>query len=192
MNLQGKRVAILATDMFEESELVKPRAALEAEGATTAVLAPHEGEIQGARHFDKGIKVKVDGLITDARPSDYDAVLLPGGALNADKLRSDPDAQSFVRSIDANGKPIAVICHAPWLLVSAGLVRGRNLTSYYTIADDLINAGAEWRDEPVVTDHNLVSSRQPDDIPLFNAAMVKLFAEVRIPTFREILWDDDL
>jgi protease I len=176
-DLTGKRVAILATDMFEEAELLEPRQALDDAGAQTEVIAPHDGELQAARHFDKGKTVKVDKTIDQVNPDDYDAVLLPGGALNADNLRVEEAAQRFVQELDSAGKPIAVICHGPWLLASAGLTEGRHLTSFHTIKDDLENAGAEWSDETVVRDANWVSSRQPDDIPQFNQAMLELFAE---------------
>ena len=176
-NLSGLRVAILATDLFEEAELVEPRKALDDAGAITVIIAPHSGEIQAVKHDTKTQKVKVDQTLEQADPDDFDAVLLPGGAMNADKIRMDENAQEFVRDIDDSGKPIAVICHGPWLLVSAGLVDGRHLTSYYTIQDDVRNAGADWSDEECVRDENWVSSRQPSDIPAFNREMIKLFQE---------------
>jgi protease I len=176
-NLSGARVAILATDLFEEAELVEPRKALDEAGAQTVVIAPHAGEIQAVRHDTKTQKVKVDQTLEDADPEDFDAVLLPGGAMNADALRMDDNAQQFVQEIDDDGKPIAVICHGGWLLVSAGLVDGRHMTSYHTIQDDIRNAGAEWTDEEFVRDENWVSSRQPSDIPVFNKEMIRLFAE---------------
>ena len=145
----------------------------------TFVVAPKAGQIRGVRHDEKAGTVPVDATLDQARADAFDAVLLPGGALNADQLRMNPKAQEFVRGIDAQGKPIAVICHGSWLLVSAGLVKGRALTSYSTIQDDLRNAGAEWSDRAVVRDRNWVSSRQPKDIPEFNRAMVGLFAEYR-------------
>ena len=175
--LSGMRVAILATDFFEQSELLEPRKALEAEGAKTTVIAPKAGEIRGVKHTDEGEKVKVDLTLDQAKPDDFDAVLLPGGALNADALRVEKKAQELVRKIDAAKKPIAVICHGPWLLVSSGLVRGRSMTSYHTIQDDMKNAGARWEDKEVVRDGNFVSSRKPADIPAFNRAMIELFAE---------------
>ena len=176
-NLAGMRVAILATQNFEQSELTDPRQALEEAGATTRVIAPKSGEIQGVKHDEKGEKIAVDLTLDKANPEDFDAVLLPGGALNADHLRVEPKAQEFVRRIDSAGKPIAVICHGPWLLVSAGLVRGRHMTSYHTIQDDLRNAGADWEDKEVIRDRNWVSSRQPGDLPAFNRGMLELFAE---------------
>jgi len=177
--LDGYRVAIIATDLFEEAELVEPRKALEEAGAKTKVIAPHAGEIQAVQHDKKTQKIKVDQTLDQARPADFDAVLLPGGAMNADALRMEKKAQEFVRQVDREGKPIAVICHGPWLLVSAGLVRGRHMTSYYTIQDDLKNAGANWVDEVSVRDRNWVSSRQPSDIPQFNRNLIELFLEAR-------------
>jgi len=178
-NLSGIRVAILATDLFEEAELVKPKEALEQAGAKTTVIAPHPGEIQAVQHDKKTQKVKVDQTLSEAVPGDFDAVLLPGGAMNADALRVEKKAQQFVQEIDRAGKPIAVICHGPWLLISAGLARGRKLTSYHTIQDDLKNAGANWQDSEVVRDRNWVSSRQPSDIPAFNREVTNLFAEAK-------------
>ena len=180
--LRGMRVAILATDMVEEAELTEPRQALEDAGAITELISPKEGSIISANHFDKSELYKVDVLLDVAQALDYDAVFLPGGALNADMLRVEPKAQQFVQQLQEAGKPIAVICHGPWLLISADLVEGRQLTSYHTIADDIRNAGGEWVDHEVVIDENLVSSRQPDDIPAFNEAMVELFAQVHEDT----------
>ena len=177
--LEGLRVAILATDLFEEAELVEPRKALQEAGAQAVVIAPKSGEIQAVQHDKKTQKVKVDMTLDEARPNDFDAVLLPGGALNADALRMEKKAQEFVKNVDSTGKPIAVICHGPWLLISAGLVKGRHMTSYKTIQDDLKNAGANWVDEVSVRDRNWVSSRQPGDIPEFNRNMVELFAEAK-------------
>ena len=175
--LDGLRVGILATDLFEESELIEPRKALDEAGAQTIVVAPHGGEIQGVQHDKKGKTVKVDRPLDQVTADDFDAILLPGGAMNADALRMEEKAQEIVREIDRQGKPIAVICHGPWLLVSAGLVRGRRLTSYHTIQDDLRNAGANWEDREVISDRNWVSSRKPDDIPAFNREMIRLFSE---------------
>ncbi len=176
--LKDLHVAILATDMTEESELLEPRRALEAAGATTELIAPKTGEIICAKHFEKASTQKVDKTLVAADPDDYDALLLPGGALNADALRVDLAAQDFVRAFDLSGRPIAVICHGPWLLVSAGLVRERRLTSFHTIQDDLRNAGAYWVDAPVVRDQNWVSSRQPSDLPQFNEAVIALLTEL--------------
>lgn len=178
-SLQGMRVAILATDGVEDSELREPRKALEEAGAETVLFAPKEGTIQSFKHHDKADQFKVDKLLAEADPAQFDAVLLPGGALNADTLRVQPRAQEFVREIDRQGKPIAVICHGPWLLISAGCVRGRTMTSYHTIHDDVRNAGGNWQDEEVVRDRNWVSSRQPSDIPAFNRTMIQLFSEKR-------------
>ena len=172
--LNGKKVAILATDLTEESEIIDTKKALDAAGATTVVIAPHAGEIQLVQHDKKTQNLAVDQTLAEADPGEFDAALLPGGAMNADALRVEQEAQEFVRTIDEAGKPLAVICHAPWLLVSAGLAAGRKLTSYHTIADDLRNAGAEWSDREVVVDNNLVTSRQPDDIPAFNQAFMEV------------------
>ena len=174
--LSQMRVAILASDGFEEAELMEPRKALEDEGAKTIVISLNQGAIRGMKHDKEAGSIKVDSTLDDANPEDFDAVLLPGGALNVDSLRVDPRAQKFVRSIDHARKPIAVICHAPWLLVSAGLVNGRSLTSFHTIQDDIRNAGGLWSDDAVVRDHNWVSSRQPNDIPAFNREMISLFS----------------
>jgi protease I len=176
-NIQGLRVAILATDGVEEAELVEPRKALKEAGAQTTLISPKSGKIQAMKHDEKSGKFDVDETLDNADANEYDAVLLPGGALNADNIRVDEDAKKFVRNIDEAGKPIAVICHAPWLLISADLVKGRKLTSYHTIQDDVRNGGAEWVDREVVRDQNWVSSRQPDDIPAFNREMIDLFSE---------------
>lgn len=177
--LDKYRVAILATHLFEEAELIEPRKALQEAGAQVSVIAPKSGQIQAVQHDEKTQKVKVDMTLDEARPDEFDAVLLPGGAMNADALRIEKKAQEFVQNLDRNGKPIAVICHGSWLLISAGLVKGRHMTSYKTIPDDLKNAGANWTDEAVVRDRNWVSSRQPSDIPQFNKAMIELFSESR-------------
>jgi protease I len=174
--LQGLKVAILATDNFEQAELIETRKALQDAGAETIVISPQQGQIQAMKHDEKTEKVNVDMALDRANPEEFGAVLLPGGALNADHLRVEKKAEEFVRKMDYAVKPIAVICHAPWLLVSAGLVRGRKMTSYHTIQDDLRNAGAHWEDSAVVCDRNWVSSRQPSDIPAFNREMIKLFA----------------
>lgn len=178
-NLSGIKVAILVTDGFEQSELLEPRKALDAAGATTHVISTKPGEVQGFKHHDKADKVKVDVTFDQVKADDYDAVLLPGGALNADAIRIDKSAQEFVRRVDAQGKPIAVICHGPWLLASAGVLKGRKITSWPSIQDDLKNAGATWTDQEVLRDRNLVSSRKPDDIPAFNREMIAAFGERR-------------
>jgi protease I len=178
-SLEGMRVAILLTDGVEDIELKEPRKALDEAGAKTTLFAPKAGKVYSMKHHDKASQYDVDETLEKARAEQFDAVLLPGGALNADTLRVHPRAQQFVRDMDEARKPIAVICHAPWLLVSANLVRGRTMTSYHTIQDDVRNAGAKWQDEEVVRDKNWVSSRQPSDIPAFNRAMIELFAEYR-------------
>ncbi len=177
--LSGLRVAILATDGFEEAELVEPRKALEASGAETVLIAPNSGKLQGMKHDEKAGTVKVDMTLEEADPASFDAVLLPGGALNADALRMNKSAQNFVKHIDARHKPIAVICHGPWLLISAGLTLERTLTSYFTIQDDLRNSGATWVDQEVVQDKNWVSSRKPDDIPAFNRKILAVFGQAK-------------
>jgi len=179
-NLNGMRIGILATDLFEQSELLEPRKALQEAGAKTVVIAPKAGEIQGVKHDKKDQKVKVEMTLEKAEANDFEAVLLPGGAMNADALRMEKKAQEFVRAIEEAGKPIAVICHGPWLLVSAGLVKGRHMTSYHTIQDDLKNAGARWEDKECIRDRNWVSSRQPSDIPAFNREMIELFSERKL------------
>ena len=176
--LKGVRVAILATDGVEKVELTIPRLSLEEAGADTVLVAP-KPEIQSMRHDEKDERFRVDLALNDANPEEFDAVLLPGGALNADKLRMETEARQLVQQIDAAGKPIAAICHAPWLLVSAKLVKGRRLTSYYTLQDDIRCAGGEWEDREVVVDRNWVTSRKPDDIPAFNREMRTLFAKTR-------------
>ena len=179
------RVAILAADGFEESELMEPVKALKDAGAQVTILSLKPGKIQAVRHdLDKTVKVKVDGVIRDAGAEEFDAVHLPGGTVNADSMRMVPEVQAFLRAMQDAGKPIAAICHAPWELVSAGLVRGRSLTSYHTIQDDVRNAGAEWVDREVVEDGNWVTSRQPADLPAFNKAMLSLFSRSRAPAHK--------
>ena len=175
--LDGFRVAVLATDGFEESELTEPIKALEGAGAEVTILSLKPGHIQGVRHdLDKTVRVEVDRAIGDVSAEEFDAVHLPGGTVNADSLRMVPEVKAFLRKMQAAGKPIAAICHAPWELVSAGLVRGRTLTSYHSIQDDVRNAGGNWVDQGVVEDGNWVTSRQPGDIPAFNRAMLALFS----------------
>ena len=178
--VQGMRVAILVTDDFEQVELTEPKKALDQAGATTKIIAPRPGQVQGVNHDVKADTFPVDMTLDQANPADFDAVLLPGGALNADSLRMEPKAQDFVRQVDSSGRPIAVICHGPWLLVSAGLAKGRTLTSYYTIQDDIRNAGAKWVDQELVRDGNWVSSRSPKDIPAFNKGMTELFSSSKV------------
>jgi protease I len=177
--LEGMRVAIVVTDDFEQVELTEPQKALQDAGAETLVVAPKSGQVQGMNHDEKADRFDVDLVLKDADPEEFDALMLPGGVINADQLRVVPEAQQFARRIDQAGKPIAVICHGPWLLVSAKLVRGRKMTSYHTIQDDLKNAGAQWEDTEVVRDRNWVSSRKPADISVFNREMLTLFAERR-------------
>lgn len=175
--LSGMRVAVLMTDGVEQSELVEPSNALIEAGAQVTVIAPKKGEIQAFKHHDKAEKFNAEKSLDEVRATDFDALLLPGGALNADALRVEKKAQEFAQQIDGAGKPIAVICHGPWLLVSAGLTKGRKLTSYHTIRDDIRNAGAIWDDSEVIRERNWVSSRQPKDIPAFNREMINLFRE---------------
>ena len=177
-DVKGRRVAILATDGFEQIELTSPREALEKAGATCVVISPKDGEIQGFKHHDKADKVKVDLPLSKADSSQFDAVLLPGGVINGDALRIEKKAQQFVQEIDRAGKPIFVICHGPWLLVSSGLVTGRRITSWPTLQDDIRNAGGNWDDQKCIRDRNLVSSRKPDDLPAFNEEIVKALSEI--------------
>jgi len=177
--LSGIKVAVLATDGVEQVELLEPKKALDEAGAEVHVIAPKPGKIQGFKHLDKGDQIVVDVALDQANPNDYDAVLLPGGVINADAIRIEKKAQDFVRMIDRAGKPVAVICHGPWLLVSAGLTLGRVLTSWPTLQDDIRNSGAKWEDREVLRDTNWVSSRKPADIPAFNREMINLFAEVK-------------
>ena len=174
-DLANLRVAILATNGFEQSEMTEPRQALREAGADTILIAPQSGKLQAMKHDVKGDYFDVDLTLDKANPDDFDAALLPGGALNADALRVEQKAKDFVRRLDEAGKPIAVICHGAWLLVSAGLTKGRTLTSYHTIQDDIRNSGGHWVDREVVVDRNWVSSRQPSDLPAFKHEMVALF-----------------
>ncbi len=181
-NLKGLKVAVLATDGFEESELLEPVRALREANAEVTILSPKTGEIQGVKHLQMGQRIKVDKKLTEGMGEYFDAVLLPGGAVNADQLRVEPAVKSFLQSMEKAKKPIAAICHAPWALISAGIVKGRTLTSYFTIQDDIQNAGALWRDEEVVSDGNWVTSRQPKDIPAFTRELLKLFANAPRPS----------
>jgi protease I len=176
-SLSGKRVAILATDGVEQVELLEPRKALDAAGATTKVISIKSGSIQGMNHDKPGEQINVDTVLDSTSADDYDALLLPGGVANPDKLRMVPAAVDFVRAFFEAGKPVAAICHGPWLLVEADVVNGRNVTSWPSLHTDLKNAGANWSDSEVVTDHGLVTSRKPDDIPAFNKKMIEEFAE---------------
>jgi protease I len=174
--LDGLSVAILVTDGFEQTELELPRQALDAAGAETEVVSPKGPRVKGWNHTMWGDELAVDQPLDEADPKDYDALLLPGGVMNPDSLRTQPQAVAFVKAFFASGKPIAAICHGPWTLVEAGAVKGRVMTSWPSLKTDLQNAGAEWVDQEVVVDENLVTSRKPDDIPAFNREMIKLFS----------------
>ena len=175
--LAGKRIAIIAADMVEQVELVEPRKALEEAGATTELISMKPGEIQGFNHYDKAGSFKVDKSAEEANANDYDALVLPGGVGNPDNLSQDENAVQFVRDFFEQGKPVGAICHAPWTLIEAGVVRDRTLTSFPSLQTDLRNAGANWVDEEVHVDQGLVTSRKPDDIPAFNKKMLEEFAE---------------
>jgi protease I len=177
--LNGKKVAILVADGFEQVEMTKPREALENAGAETKIVSLKSGQIQGMHHADKGEKFDVDLTLQNARPEEFDALMIPGGLMNPDQLRSTPEALDFVRHFFDEGKPVAAICHAPWVLIDAGVVRGRTLTSWPAIKSDVRNAGGNWLNEEVVVDNGLVTSRKPDDIPAFNRKMIEEFAEGR-------------
>ncbi|MBL8771443.1 MAG: type 1 glutamine amidotransferase [Phenylobacterium sp.] len=177
--LEGCRIAILATDGFEEVELTRPLEALRDAGALPEVISPKDGEIQGYRHHDKGGTVAVDRGLSQASPEDYDGLVLPGGVINPDQLRLSEEAIAFVRAFVDADKPIAAICHGPWTLIDAGGVDGRRVTSWPSLKTDLRNAGAEWVDQEVVVDQGLVTSRKPDDLPAFCARMIEAFAEAR-------------
>ena len=177
--LDGKKIAILATDGFEQSELIEPKKALEQAGAQTFVVSPKSGEIKGWNHTDWGEKVAVDLSLDHAKPDDFDALVLPGGVMNPDRLRSDRKAVQFVKSFVADQKPIAAICHGPWTLIEANAVRNRRMTSWPSLQTDLRNAGAHWVDQQVVVDGGILTSRKPDDIPAFNDKMLELFASRR-------------
>ena len=177
--LTGKKVAILAADGFEEVELTKPRAALDEAGARTSVVSLKSGKIQGMNHADKGDSVAVDLTVDEAKPAEFDALLIPGGLMNPDALRSSEKALEFVRHFFREGKPVAAICHAAWVLIDAGVIRGKTVTSWPAIKTDVRNAGANWVDQEVVVDNGLVTSRKPDDIPAFNKKMIEEFGEGR-------------
>jgi protease I len=176
-NLQGKKVAILVTDGFEQSELLEPKKALDQAGATTQVVSPSQGKVKGWNHKEWGQEVPVDVPLNSARPDEFDALLLPGGVMNPDHLRMNPQAVEFVKSFTDAGKPVAAICHGPWTLIEAGAVQGHTMTSWPSLKTDLKNAGANWVDKEVVRDGKLVTSRKPDDIPAFNREMIQLFSE---------------
>ena len=175
--LDGKKVAILVADGFEQVEMTKPRKALDEAGAQTKIVSLKSGKIQGMNHADKGDKFDVDLTLDQARPEKFDALLIPGGLFNPDVMRTNERAQNFARHFFRESKPVAVICHGPQVLINADLVRGRKMTSWPAIRVDMRNAGARWVDEEVVVDNGLVSSRKPDDIPAFNRKMIEEFAE---------------
>jgi len=177
--LNGKRVAILVEDGFEQVELTSPKQALEEAGAKTHIISPKRDKVKGWEHTKWGQEFPVDVAIEQANASDYDALLLPGGVMNPDKLRTNRQAVQFVRSFFDQGKPVAAICHGPWTLIEAGVVNGRKVTSYPSIQTDLKNAGANWVDQEVVVDQGLVTSRNPDDLPAFNRKMVEEISEGR-------------
>lgn len=176
-NLQGMKVAILVADGFEQVEMVQPRKALENAGASTRIISPNDGQVRGWNHTEWGDKFPVDVTLDHAQAAEYDALLLPGGVMNPDKLRMLPAAVEFVKSFFAADKPVAVICHGPWSIIEAGAAHGRRIASWPSIKTDLKNAGAEWVDEELVIDGNLVSSRKPDDIPAFNRGMIQVFSK---------------
>jgi protease I len=175
--LNGKRVAILVTDGFEQVEMTEPRKALEDAGARTDLVSPARGKVKGWQHTKWGDEFPVDVPLDAARPDDYDALVLPGGVMNPDKLRMNDAAVHFVRAFFEEGKPVAAICHGPWTLIEADVVRGRTMTSWPSLQTDLKNAGANWVDREVVTDNGLVTSRKPDDLPAFNRKMIEEFGE---------------
>lgn len=179
--LKGKKVAILAADMFERVELEEPRKAIEDAGGYVEVVSIHDGEIKGFDHFEPADTVKVDRTVEEVSSDDYDALMIPGGVGNPDQLRGDDNAVSFVRGFHEAGKPMAVICHGPWVLVESGVVRGKRVTSWPTLETDIRNAGGDWTDEEVVVDGNIVTSRKPDDIPAFNREMLRIFSGERVP-----------
>jgi protease I len=177
--LTGKKVAILVADGFEQVELTEPKQALEEAGAQTQIVSPAPDWVKGWSHIEWGDEFVVNVPLKQAQADDYDALLLPGGVMNPDKLRRNEQALKFVRAFFEAGKPVAAICHGPWTLIDAGVVKGRKLTSYESIQTDLKNAGAKWVDEEVVVDNGLVTSRKPDDLPAFNRKIIEEFAEGR-------------
>jgi protease I len=177
-SLKGKRVAILVTDGFEQIEMTSPREALEKAGAQCTLIS-NKSKVQGFKHHDKADQFDVDISLGEANAADFDAVLLPGGVINGDALRIEQQAQQFVQQIDRAGKPVMVICHGGWILISAGLVKGRTITTWPTLQDDMRNAGANWKDQECVRDRNWVSSRKPDDLPAFNRECTRILSERR-------------
>lgn len=178
-DLAGKKIAILATHGFEQSELDVPHAALQKAGATVEIVSPEQGEIKGWDQKDWGRAVKVDRALDQARADDYDAIVLPGGQMNPDTLRGNDKALALIKSFFEQGKVVAAVCHAPWLLIDTGIAKGRKLTSYNTMKQDLINAGAQWEDKEVVTDKGVVTSRNPNDLPAFVAKIIEEVNEGR-------------
>src|SRR4051812_428515 len=176
-NLAHKKVAVLATDGFEQAELAGPIEALRDAGADVKIVSPSQGPIQGMKHADKGDRFPVDIQLDDARPQEFDALVLPGGLINPDSLRSNPLAIDFVKAFAEDGKPIGAICHGPWLLIEAGLTKGRTLTSWPAIQTDIRNAGGKWVDREVVVDHGIVTSRKPDDVPAFSSALIEQISQ---------------
>lgn len=175
--LKDRKVAVLATDGFEQAELEQPVEALRKAGATVEILAPHAGTIRGVRHGEKGDELKVDRVVSDAHASEYSALMLPGGVANPDSLRQDEKAVAFVRTMMEMNKPVAAICHAPWMLVETGMLKGRTVTSYPSLKTDVKNAGAKWVDREVVIDEQLLTSRNVDDVPAFSRALVQMLVD---------------
>jgi len=180
-NLQGVKVAILVTDGFEQVELTDPKNALDAAGAETLIVSPKDEQVRGWNFTDWGVKLPVDLKLDEAKPEDFDALLLPGGMINPDALRIEPKAVAFVKAFFDAGKPVASICHGPWTIIETGAARGRRMTSWPSLKSDLKNAGADWVDEEATVDRNLVTSRKPEDIAAFNAKMIELFSQVEAP-----------
>jgi deglycase len=183
-DLNGKRVAFLATDMVEQVELTEPWRAVEAAGGKPELVSLESGEIQGFDHYDKADTFRVDREVSDVSPEEYDALVIPGGVGNPDTMRADENAVRFVREFVRSGKPMGVICHAPWMLVEADVVRGRTLTSFWSIKTDVQNAGGDWVDNEVVVDGNLVTSRSPEDIPAFNERLLELIERAPVNALR--------
>lgn len=177
MNITGKKVAILVDDYFEQSEFEFPLQKLREAGANVTVIGAQNMELHGMHHADKTNEFTADARLSEVADAEYDALVLPGGALNADTLRTIPEAQAWVRTFLLSRRPLAVICHAPWVLVSAGVLKGRRVTSYHTIHDDIQNAGGEWVDQPVVVDDTLITSRGPDDLPMFTESLIAMLAQ---------------
>jgi protease I len=190
-SVKGMKVAILVTTGFEQDELLKPRKALDEAGADTKVVSPQDETVRGWNYTDWGSEVKVDERLNEVKPDQFDALLLPGGVMNPDKLRLDPKVVEFVKSFFASGKPVAAICHAPWTIIEAGVARGRKIASWPSVKTDLQNAGAEWVDQEAVIDGNLVSARKPDDIPAFNRAMIEVFGQAQDKSKKKTVQESD-